>query len=202
MKKIILIGGGGHCKSVIDVIEAEKKYSIIGIIDNLEHNKNDVLGYKVIGTDNNLAEFVDRVDACIVAIGQIKSAMPRIVAFERINALNLDLATIIAPTAYISQHSRIGSGTIVMHGAFINSSVSVGQNCILNTGCLIEHDCFIGLHTHISTGAKVNGGAIIGNRCFVGSGAVLKNGVHIDDDVIIGAGVTVKTDVPAGSVLR
>ena len=33
MKQIILIGGGGHCKSCIDVIENGNKYKIRGIID-------------------------------------------------------------------------------------------------------------------------------------------------------------------------
>lgn len=202
MKNIILIGGGGHCKSVIDVIEVENKYKILGIIDDSNKNKNQVLGYKVIGNDDDLVEFVNQTDAFIVAIGQIKSALPRIKAFERIVNLNVRLATIVSPNAYMSRYSSIGMGTIVMHGALINSSVTVGANCILNTSCLIEHDCIIGMHTHVSTGAKVNGGVVIGNRCFVGSGAILKNNICLGDDVVIGAGVTVKADVPSGTILK
>lgn len=202
MKRIILIGGGGHCKSVIDVIETENKYKIHGIIDNSNKNANELLGYKVIGNDESLSELVDKTDACIVAIGQITTALPRIKAFELIKNLNIRLATIVSPTSYISRHSKIGAGTIVMHGALINSNVTVGENCILNTGCLVEHDCTVGMHTHVSTGARINGGVKIGSRCFVGSGAILKNNISLGDDVIIGAGVTVKADVLAGSMLK
>lgn len=202
MKSILLIGGGGHCKSVIDVIEAENKYRIIGIIDNEKKINNKVLGYNFIGTDDNLSDFIKMADYSLVTIGQIKSPLPRIKAFGLIKKLQGKIATIVSPMAYISKHSKIGEGTTVMHRATISSAVSIGSNCILNTGCFVEHDCSIGMHTHLSTGAKVNGCVIIGNRCFIGSGTVLKNGVHIGDDVVIGAGVTVKSDVPDGTVLK
>lgn len=194
-KKIYLVGGGGHCKSCIDVIESEGKYQIVGIIDISEKIGTDVLGYPVVESDDNIEKLIGQDIYFLITLGQIKSAEKRIRLFETIRNARGKLATVVSPRAHVSQHSEIGEGTVIMHDVIINSGVTIGGNCILNTKCLIEHDSVIGSHSHISTGAIVNGDCVIGDGCFIGSNSSVANSVKIGSNSIIGAGSVVLRDL-------
>jgi sugar O-acyltransferase (sialic acid O-acetyltransferase NeuD family) len=189
--QIILIGGGGHCKSCIDVIEQEGKYRIAGIVDMAEKVGQSILGYPIIGTDDDLPELVQEYKNVIITIGQIKSAYLRINLYDQAKQLNAQFPVIVAPTAYVSRHASIQEGTIVMNHALINAEARIGINCIINSKALIEHEVFVGNHCHISTGVKVNGQVTISNECFIGSGATLANNININEKVIVPAGTTV-----------
>ena len=192
MNKILLIGGGGHCKSVIDVIEQEAKFEIVGIIDKPELLGKNILGYKVIGNDLELEGLAKKYKYALITVGQIKSATPRIKLFELAKKFGFFLPCIISPNAYVSKHSKIGNGTIIMHNTIVNSNTSIGENCILNSKALIEHDCLISDHCHISTNAIINGGVKIGSKCFIGSNVTTKNNITIKEDSFIKAGSIVK----------
>lgn len=189
--KIILIGGGGHCKSCIDVIEHGMTYEIAGIVDVPEKLHQKVLGYEIIGVDDDLPRLSNEYKNFIITIGQIKSPEKRILNFETLKKLGTKLPVIISPLAHVSNHACIGEGTIVMHHALVNAGVRIGKNCIINSKALIEHDAIIGDHCHISTGAIINGGNIIGAGSFVGSNAVCKEYIKIGENVIIGCGATI-----------
>ncbi|OYZ61665.1 MAG: acetyltransferase [Sulfuricurvum sp. 24-42-5] len=189
---ILLIGGGGHCKSVIDVIEAEGTFTIGGIIDQKEFIGNKVLGYKIIGCDEDLENLFQQFEYAIVAVGQIESPGLRIKLFNRLTSIGFKMPPIISPMAYVSKHSTVESGTIVMHNALINANSIVGKNCIINTKALIEHDSVIGDHCHISTGAIINGGTIVNQGTFFGSNAVSKEYATIIERSFIKAGSIVK----------
>ena len=188
-KKLILVGGGGHCKSVIDVAESAG-YTILGILGRPEEVGNKVLGYEVVGTDDDMFKFVD-VAEFIVTVGQIKSASLRVNLHEMVEQAGGKLAMVISPTAQVSKYAQIGEGTVVMHHAVINADAIIGKGCIINTFANIEHDVVVGDYCHVSTGAMVNGGCVLGNGCFVGSQSALSNGVAIGDDVVISAGAFV-----------
>ena len=188
MKDIILIGGGGHCKSVIDVIEQESKFEIAGIIDQPELLGSDVLGYSIIGTDSDLDYLAKKYKYAIVTVGQIKSPLLRIKLFNLAIDIGFILPRITSPNAYISKHASIGNGVVVMHNAIVNASASIGDNCIINSKALIEHDCLISKHCHISTNATINGGVTVESGCFVGSGATTKELITISENSFIKAG--------------
>jgi sugar O-acyltransferase (sialic acid O-acetyltransferase NeuD family) len=195
MKKIILVGGGGHCKSCIDVIENENKYKIIGIIDK---KKNFLLNYKVF-TESYLNKRLIKNNYSLVTVGHIKNYKLRVKLFNKIKNLGFKIPSIISPSAYISKHVVIGQGTIVMHGAIINAGAVIGNNCIINTNSLIEHDVAIGDHTHISTEATINGGVVIGNKVFIGSRSIIKDNISIGDRSIVGAGLYIKKNLKKNS---
>jgi sugar O-acyltransferase (sialic acid O-acetyltransferase NeuD family) len=190
-KKLILIGGGGHCKSCIDVIESAGAFEIAGILDVKEKVGGNIAGYSIIGTDEELDRFAAEDYYFLITIGQIKSADIRRKIFEQLIAAGKKLATVISAHARVSKYSSVGAGTIVMHGASINAAASVGENCIINTNANVEHDCRIGDHIHVSTNAVLNGECKIGNGSFVGSNSVLVNGITIGENIIIGAGTVV-----------
>lgn len=188
MKVLYLIGGGGHCRSCIDVIEQEGKFRIKGIFDKKENIGNNVLGYQIIGSDDDILSYVSPETFFLITIGQIKSAELRFNIFEKLKSEKANFATVISPRAYVSPHAKLAEGSIVLHDVLVNASVEVGVNCILNSKSLIEHDAHIGNHCHISTAAVVNGGCNIENECFVGSNAVLKEGIVVPSKSIIPAG--------------
>ena len=187
MEKIILIGGGGHCKACIDVIEQQGKYQIEGIVDVAKKLNENILSYEVIATDNDLQELAKKYDYFLIALGHIKSPDKRIKLFVTLKELGAKFPVIISPIAYVSIHARIEEGTIVMHHALINAGASVGRNCIINSKALIEHDAVIEDYCHISTGAVVNGGVKIGSGSFFGSGAVAAEKASIPSNSFIKA---------------
>lgn len=192
MKKIVLIGGGGHCKSVIDVIEQEKQFEIHGIVDKPEKIGSYILGYEVIAADDNLQKLVKRFKYALVTVGQIKSPDLRIKLFNLASKAGFSLPSIISPNAYVSKHSSLGKGVVVMHHAVVNANTSIGDNCIINSKALIEHDCEVAEHCHISTNATINGGSKVGTRSFVGSNVTTKESIIIEEKSFIKAGSIVK----------
>jgi sugar O-acyltransferase (sialic acid O-acetyltransferase NeuD family) len=192
MKDIILIGGGGHCKSVIDVIEQEGTFQIAGIIDKPELLGTDILGYLVIGTDSDLDSLVKKYKYAMITVGQIQSPLIRMKLFDLAIKSGFILPTIISPYAYVSQYASIGDGVIVMHNALINVKVTIGDNCIINSKALIEHDSHIMDNCHISTNVTVNGGVAIESECFIGSGAIVREAITIKKNSFIKAGSVVK----------
>ncbi len=192
MKKILLVGGGGHCKSCIDVIEQQGTYEIAGIVDQPSLVGQKVLGYEVIGSDNDLQCLRGEFEYAFVTVGQIQSADLKIKLYKLLTSLNFTVPVIISPLAYVSKHAQIAQGTIVMHHALINAGARVGENCIINTKALIEHDAVIESHCHISTGAIVNGGGEIFSESFIGSLATSKQYVQVSKKSFIKAGSVMK----------
>ncbi len=192
MQKLILLGGGGHCKSCIDVIEQEGKFEIAGILDHKELLGQKILGYTFIGTDDDIGKFSNEDYSFLITVGQVRSFAIRKKLFSLLNETSAKIATIISSRAYVSKYANIGKGTIIMHDALVNASASIGQNCIINTKALIEHDAIIEDFCHISTSSVINGGTRVKKGTFFGSNAVSKEYIETNNDDFIKAGSTYK----------
>jgi sugar O-acyltransferase (sialic acid O-acetyltransferase NeuD family) len=192
MKQILLVGAGGHCKACIDVIEQIGEWQIAGIVDRKDSGVAEVLGYPVIGSDDEVPELRKTYDFAFVTVGQLASPVLKIKLFTMLTKLDFKLPGLVSPLAYVSKHASIGEGTIVMHHAIVNVAAKIGDNCIINTKSLIEHDAVIGDHCHISTSAVINGGVTVGDQTFMGSNATTKQYVSISAKSFIKAGVFVE----------
>lgn len=192
-KPLILVGGGGHCKSVLEAAESAG-YSILGVLDMPEEVGKEILSTKVIGTDDDIPAYVDKAEL-VITVGFIKNPAIRIKLYNKIKEAGGKLATVIASTAYVSKYAEIGEGTVVLHQAFVNAGAKVGKNVILNTATNIEHDAVIGDHCHISTGTMVNGEAQIGDATFIGSLSVVNQCVKICGGVVVASGSVVHKDI-------
>lgn len=188
---IILIGGGGHCISCMDVIYLEKKYDIIGILDIPDKVGSFVLGVKVIGTDDDIPALIKKCKNFLITVGQIKSPEKRIRIYNIVKNYGGSLPVIISPKAYICSSAIIGAGTIIMHNSLVNAKVEIGKGCIINTGALIEHESVIGDFCHISTQSIINGQVRVGCNAFIGSNAVITNNVSLPDEIIVAAGACI-----------
>lgn len=189
MRKLYLVGAGGHCKSCIDVIESTGMYQIAGLFD-LKQNVGQKIGnYEIIGTDEDIKKFVSADSEFLITLGQIKTPNLRVKTAQLLSELGAKLATIISPRAYVSKTAKVGAGTIVMHDALVNSYVKIGNHCILNTKSLIEHDSIVEDFCHISTGAIINGDCVVKAKSFVGSLSVSQEGITIPEGSVLSAGV-------------
>ncbi|WP_270581983.1 acetyltransferase [Butyricimonas virosa] len=201
-KNLILVGGGGHCKSVIDVAESAG-FHILGILDKPTEQGKNVFGYRIIGTDDDMVKYIN-IASFIVTVGQINSPALRMKLHQMIENVGGKFATIIASTAYVSRYASIGEGTVIMHNAFINADAKVGKGCIINTFANIEHEVELGNFCHVSTGSIINGGSKIGCGVFIGSHSTVFQGVRICLDggmnTLISAASVVKNDIVSQGV--
>lgn len=188
MRNLVLVGGGGHAKSCIDVIEGLNEYKIIGILDTPDKVGQKILDYEIIGTDNDIKKYTEQDAYFLVTVGQIESADLRKTLYEKIKFAGGKVATIVSKRAYVSKYANIGEGTIVMHGAIINAGANVGRNCIVNTNALIEHDCSIGNHCHIAVSAVLAGGVTLEEESFIGANATVVQCLHLPQKSFVKAG--------------
>lgn len=201
-KKIILIGGGGHCKVVISQLEKLDKFEIAGIVDNYKPVGSSVMEVKVIGKDEDLENFYRKGIRCaLIAVGSIKDNSKRHRLFDIAKRIGYEFPVIISPEAIVDESVKIDEGTLVMTGCIVNVDSFIGKDCIINTGAIIEHDCKIGNHCHIAPGVHLSGGVEIDDLSFVGIGSTIIQGIKIGRNVIVGAGSVVTNDIPDNAVV-
>ena len=188
MKPLLMLGCGGHARSLIDLVETEGQWRIQGLLGLPEQVGTRVMGYPVIGTDTDLSSLRTTCPAAVLAIGQLPDATTRQRLAALLEQLGFHCPVVISPHAVVSRHAQLGAGTVVGHGAIVNAGAVVGSHCTLNTRALIEHDARLGDHCHVSTGALVNGGVQLGSGCFIGSGAMLREGLQLPSGTVISAG--------------
>lgn len=201
-RKIILVGGGGHCKSCIDVIEREDKFVIAGILDKESLTGEKILGYPILGSDELIAKFAKENYCFLITVGQIKSSVIREKIYKSIKKAGGELPVVISPHAVVSKYATLQEGTIVMHNAIVNAATTIGKCCILNSASLVEHDCEIGDFCHISTTATINGSVVIGDSCFIGSKAVINNNLKITSSVIVPSGSRVAVSIDTVGIYK
>lgn len=196
MKKILLFGGGGHSKSVIDSINNGSDFEIIGIIDTKDKIGSYVNNIPIIGDDTSLQYYLDLgIKYAFVCIGTVSNSMTRINIYNNLKKLGFIIPNIIDKTAIISSNSKLGDGNFIGKGVIINSNAIIGNNCILNTGCIVEHDCIISNFVHLAPGAVLSGGVYVGENSHIGTNATIIQYKNIGSNTMIGAGSVVVTDI-------
>ncbi len=194
MERIILIGSGGHAKSVIDSV-SDDEFEVCGFID--EFYTGERIGKKILGhAISDIPNYTEY--KYFIAMGNIPA---RKRWYEELQRLNLQTVNIIDKTAVISNTAKIGNGNFIGKYAIINADAKIGDNNIINTKALIEHECVVGSHTHLSTNSAINGNVVVEDCVFLGSCAVCKEQIKIGKGAVIGAGSVVIRDVNANKVL-
>lgn len=183
MKKLIIIGAGGHGKVAADIARKNGYDNIVFLDDDLTKNCPE---YPVVGKSSDLKNFTG-VDI-FVAIG---NAAIRKRLYEQIILLGNNIVSLVHPSAIIGNDVSIGIGTVVMAGAVINPGTRIGEMCIINTCATVGHDNHIGSFVHISSGAHLAGTVVVGEYTWIGVGATVINNVAIHSNCFIGAGTVV-----------
>ncbi|AWW26394.1 acetyltransferase [Acetobacterium sp. KB-1] len=200
-KKLLLIGGGGHCKTVIEAVESRNDYEDIGIIDVSENVGKQILDCKIIGTDRELKHFFyEGFKDAFISLGSIGNPNKRISLYKQIKSLGFYLPVISHFSANISQYASVSEGSFAGKNVIINADTTIGKCVILNTGCIIEHDCGIADFAHIAPGSIISGNVTIGEKTHIGAGSVIRQNTIIGDQTIIGMGSVVVNNVEENCV--
>jgi len=194
--KLLLIGAGGHCRSIIDSLDTSI-YTDIAILDEALSVGKKVNSIPVIGTDADAtALFEAGYNNAIIALGSIGNPAMRIKLYQKYKSIRFNFPAIIDSTAIISKIAIISEGVFIGKGAIVNTGAQLGACCIINTGAIIDHDCTIGDFAHISPAARLSGGVRIGNNSHIGVGSTIVQSINIGNNTIIGAGSVVTKDIP------
>ena len=182
-----IIGAGGHCKVVIDIINEMGTYTIIGVYD--DHKEGDVSGVKIIGKVCDIHQAMN-VDEFIIAIGNdhVRKTIYETYPY-------LIWATVIHPRAIISKSAKIAIGCVVCAGAVVQPDVMIGKHCIINTNCNIDHEAMIGNYCSVCPGVTICGQVKIGDETFVGANATIIQNLTVGHHCVIGAGTVIIRNV-------
>ena len=187
MQTIGIIGAGGHCKVVIDIINEMGIYKIVGIYD--DHKQGNVSNIKIIGTLNDIKD-AWYIDWWIIAIGndQVRNILDE-------SYHNLHWCILIHPRSTVSKSAQIGPGSVICAGAVIQPDVRIGRHCIINTNCNIDHEATIANYCSICPGVTICGQVSIGEKTFVGANSTVIQNINIGNNCVIGAGTVIIRNV-------
>lgn len=197
-RKLLLVGGGGHCRSVLDCVLRAGAYDALGIVEREGTAEKTVLGVPVVGYDADLPRLLaDGWQYAAVTLGSIGATTRRRALYQQLKALGFQFPVIADPSAVISSHAELAEGAFIGKRAVINAGSSVGVCAILNTGSVVEHDCTVGDFVHVSPGAVICGAVQAEANAHIGAGAAVMQGIHIGQNAIIGAGSVIIRNIPA-----
>lgn len=200
MKRIILLGAGGHAKSVADTIEMQKEYKIEGFISPDEPGKTVYNSYQVIGNDKDLQKIYESgVKYAFVTIGFMGNSVIREQLYKKLKQTGFVIPKIIDNTAVLAQEAEVGEGTYVGKNVVINSDACIGKMCIINTSAVVEHETVVEDFSHISVGTVLCGQTHIGKSTLVGANSVVIENRTVGDRCIIGAGSVIINNIPDNS---
>jgi sugar O-acyltransferase (sialic acid O-acetyltransferase NeuD family) len=201
--KLVIYGGGGHAKSLIDLIRAESKYQIVGILDDSMPVGSLVLDVPVLGNGTMLVDLRrKRVGLAVNAVGGIGSITPRLQVYERLKLAGFRCPSVIHPRAYVEPTASVGEGAQLFFNAYVGSETKIGFGCIVNTGAILSHDCLLGDFVNISPGAILAGAVTIKERALVGMGVTINLNVIVGAGARVGNSAVIKADVPENGIVR
>ena len=198
-KKILLIGGGGHCKSVLDSIIELNEYDEIGIIDRKENIGDIIMGIPVIGCDDDLPKLYDCGYNCaFVTIGSIGNPTLRIKLFNYVESIGFEMPNIIDPSAKVSKYAKLDKGIFIGKQVIVNACTIISRGVIVNSGSIVEHDCKIGEFVHIAPGVVLGGDVKIGQKTHIGLNTTVKQQISIGSNTTVGMGSVVLENLEDG----
>jgi UDP-perosamine 4-acetyltransferase len=195
---ILVLGAGGHGKAVVDLLLAEGRWHLAGVVDAAPRAAA-VLGVPVLGDEACLAGL--RAEGVAAAHPAIGHNAQRIAAGARLEAAGFALPVLRHPGAILGRSAEIGAGTVVMARAVIGPEARIGRLVLVNTGAIVEHDCLLEDGAHVAPGAVLAGGVRIGAGATIGAGAVVRPGIRVGAGAVVGAGAAVTADVPDGATV-
>ena len=198
--KLVLVGGGGHCKSVLSSID-RSKYADIVIVDSEENVGKDVDGVSIAGTDDDLTKLHDEgYSEAFITVGSVSSNPARRRIYESLQKIGFSFPSVIDSSAVIADSAVIEEGVFVGKKAVINAGSRIGKFSIINTGAIADHDCIVGSFVHLSPGVVLSGTVTVGDNTHVGTGTCVKQCAKIGENTTVGMGSVVITDIPSNCV--
>jgi len=200
---LVVYGGGGHSKTIIELVRAAGSLRLVGIIDDNLPIGMSILGLPVLGGADRLPGlFADGVRLAVNAVGGIGNVSVRIRVFDTIARAGFSCPTLVHPSAWVESSVHLADGVQVLAKTYISSDVQIGFGSVINAGVVVSHDCILGRIVNLSPGAMLAGGVVIEDYVQVGMAATINLNIRVGQEARIGNGATVKSNVPSGQVVR
>jgi len=200
---IIVYGGGGHGKSLIDLLRSLGVYRVAGVVDDGLEPGGLILGVPVLGGKDALPGLNGRgIRLAVNAVGGVGNMSIRIQIFRLLGEAGFACPAVVHPTAFVEASATLSPGVQVFPHAYVGSEAHLGFGSIVNTGAIVSHDCRIGDYVNISPGAMLAGEVQVGSGTLIGMGVTVNLAVKIGPACRLGNGATVKNDVPQGGIVR
>lgn len=197
---LLMIGAGGHCKSVLDALPRDT-HGKITLSDLPSRVGQCVLGIEITATDDDWESiFSAGVRYAFIAVGSVGDPSKRIRIYQRLMQIGYSLPVIADPSAVVSKSVTLAQGIFVGKKAVVNAQAHIGECAIINTAAVIEHDCVLGEFVHVAPGACLAGHVQVERHAHIGIGAVVAEGVRIGAEAVLGAGAVAIHDIPAGCI--
>ena len=196
----IIIGGGGHAKVLIDILQ-EQECNIIGYTEMID-KKEDILGVHCIGNDDEILKYNCEDVFLVNGLGSTGNQSHRKNIYELYTSKEYVFPPVVSVFALISRDVEVGIGVQIMRGVLIQPGVRIDANAIINTGAIIDHDCLIGKHVHVAPGVTISGGVTIDEMSHIGTGAKIIQAIKISREVLVAAGAVVVNDVPEKTCVK
>ncbi len=198
--KVIVYGGGGLSKMIIETVRVLGTYQIIGVIDDKMNKGTDVIGTPVIGGADMLPQLVeDGIRLAVNSVGGIGNYKVRLDVFQKLANEGFVCPAIVHPSAHIDPSARLESGVLVLAQSYVSGNAVVGMGTLINNSVVVSHNCVLGVCTNLSPGVKIAGDVIIEDFAQLGMNATVNIGARVGKECLIGNGSTVKKDVPPGT---
>jgi sugar O-acyltransferase (sialic acid O-acetyltransferase NeuD family) len=200
---LIIYGGGGHGKSLIDLLRVLEGYNIVGIIDDGLDQGTRIMGLSVIGKGRDLPEWRAKgLQLAVNAVGGIGNIGRRVEVFRRLIQMGFAFPTLVHPTAYVEPGAALDQGVQVFPHAYVGSEVKLGFGTIINTAAVVSHDCVLESYVNIAPGTLLAGGVTVGQGVLIGMGVSVNLNVKVGAGAMVGNSAVVKADVPANHIVR
>lgn len=199
MKRVLIVGASGQAHVVIDAMEQEGTWQIVGLVDSFRPAGPTALGYDILGSVEDLPALAKLTDAVFVGVGdnwtrgkltcQIRGLVP-----------GMSFATTVHPGAYLGRNTVLGEGVIAMAGSVVMPGSEVREGAMVGTRASLDHDGFMDEFSSLGPAAVTGGNVRIGAYTAVALGAKIIHGICIGPQSVIGAGATVLSDIPGNVV--
>jgi sugar O-acyltransferase (sialic acid O-acetyltransferase NeuD family) len=201
---LLIFGGGGHAKAIMDMVKQIDKYVIAGILDDdMRFTGTEVLGIPVLGTRALFPRLIEKgVKQAANGVGGILDINIRIKVFESLETAGFSFPSLVHPRATVETSAIVEDGVQVFANAYVGSEALLHPRCMINTNAVVSHDCIIGMYTHIAPGALLAGHVHVGACTLVGMGVTTAIGVRIGEEVRIGNGAIILADVPDKTIIQ
>lgn len=200
-KPVLVLGAGGHAAVVVEMLR-QLNYSIVGLVAQDRPVAQPVFeGLTWYSSDDDVLSFDKGGILLVNAIGSLPGQNTRFKIYDKFKELGYHFATLVSPSAIVSDYAALSEGVQIMPRAIVNVNARIGENSIINSGAIVEHDCVIGSHNHIAPGAVLSGGVVTNECVHIGTGAKIIQGIHIGERTTVGAGVTVTKDLDNNKTL-
>ena len=200
---LVIYGGGGHGKSLIDLLRTLGNFDLVGVIDDGLVIGTVVMNLPILGGGEVLGVLAERgLRLAANAVGGVGDIKSRIRVFERILELGFTCPNLIHPRATVEPSSQLADGVQIFPNAYVGSEAEVGFGSIINTGAVVSHDCRLDAYVNISPGALLAGGVTVGEGTLIGMGVTINLNVTIGAGARVGNSAVVKLDVPQGAIVR